>query len=127
MLASAQTAIHQSYILHLGVHVAMVDACKEHQLRGHKRVMRTEEHVHEKGASFINGATRALNNSKPLKQTLPFVLCTGGGEHTHTKGRQPVRMLCLGEKHYNLVTTATSVHSMLEQLIYKTQIQWIYH
>lgn len=83
MLASSQTAIHQCYVLHLGVNVAMVDACKEHQLRGDKRVMRTEEHVHEKGASFINGATWALNNGKPLKQTLPFVLCTEDREHTH--------------------------------------------
>lgn len=83
MLASSQTAIHQSYVLHLGVNVAMVDACKEHQLRGDKRVMRTEEHVHEKRASFINGATWALNNGKPLKQTLPFVLCTEDREHTH--------------------------------------------
>lgn len=74
----------ERYVLHLGVNIAVIDACEEHQLRGDKRVMHTEEHVHEKGASFINGATWALNNGKPFKQTLPFVLCTEDREHTHT-------------------------------------------
>lgn len=68
-------------VLYLCIDVAVVYPCEEHQLRRDKRVVSTEEHVHEEGASFINSSTWAFNNSKPLKQTLPFVLYTEQGEH----------------------------------------------